>query len=244
MLFPAPEARMEVQDGFIVGIFNYCDRWCERCSLTHRCRLFADTAEIDFEQGNGPLAEPRIVREKRRLATLLAELEAEAAELGENERRKSGKPVGRLPADLEASFGPDPEVVANGEALRRKMRKLQLSANPAVRLAIETIQYFSLFVPMKMMRAFSQVARHGPGDRQSDANGSGKAALLALERMEGAWRLLIDAHHYSATEAAPFLAEIARMQRNLGRALPQARAFVRPGFDEADEVKMLDAREC
>ena len=25
---------MEVQDGFIVGIFNYCDRWCERCPLT------------------------------------------------------------------------------------------------------------------------------------------------------------------------------------------------------------------
>ena len=27
---------MEVRDGFIVGIFNYCGRWCERCALTHR----------------------------------------------------------------------------------------------------------------------------------------------------------------------------------------------------------------
>ena len=23
---------MEIRDGFIVGIFNYCDRWCETCA--------------------------------------------------------------------------------------------------------------------------------------------------------------------------------------------------------------------
>ena len=235
---------MEVQDGFIVGIFNYCDRWCERCPLTNRCRLFADMAEIDFEQGNGPLTEPRLLRERRRLAAQMIELTAEAEELSAKARPKKGEPFGQLPRELEGSMEPDPEVVANADALRRKLRQLQLSANPTVRLAVEAIQYFSLFVPMKMMRAFSQVARSGPGDRQSDANGSGKAALLALERMDAAWRTLIDMHHYSAKEAAPFLAEIARMQRNLGRALPHARDFVRPGFDESEEVKMLDASEC
>lgn len=235
---------MEVQDGFIVGIFNYCDRWCERCPLTNRCRLFADMAEIDFEQGNGPLTEPRMVRERRRLAAQLIELTAEAEELTEKLRPQAGEPFGQLPRELEGSMEPDPEVVANAGALRAKMKTLQLSANPTVRLAIESIQYFSLFVPMKMMRAFSQVARHGPGDQQSDANGSAKAALLALERMESAWQTLIETHHYSLKEAAPFLAEIARMRRNLDRAVPNARAFVRPGFDEPDEVKMLDGSEC
>ena len=28
-------------DQFIPGIYNYCDRWCERCPLTARCRVFA-----------------------------------------------------------------------------------------------------------------------------------------------------------------------------------------------------------
>jgi hypothetical protein len=239
-----PEEHMEVQDGFIVGIFNYCDRWCERCPFTNRCRLFADMAEIEFEQGNGPLTEPRMARERRRLAARLIEIEAEVEELGEKDRPKPGEAFGHLPAGLESSLIPDPEVVANGAALRSKMRKSALSANPAVRLAMETIQYFSLYVPFKMMRALSQVARNGPGDQQSDANGSGKAALVALERMESAWRTLIDTHHYSARDAAPFLAEIARMQRNLDRAVPDARKFVRPGFDEPEEVKMLDASEC
>ena len=97
---------------------------------------------------------------------------------------------------------------------------------------------------MKMIRAISQVARSGPGNQQSDANGSGKAALLALEQMERAWRSLIESDLVPASLAAPFLAEINRMQRNLDRALPRARGFVRPGFDEPDEVKMLDAAEC
>jgi hypothetical protein len=26
---------------FISGIYNYCDRWCERCAFTARCRLYA-----------------------------------------------------------------------------------------------------------------------------------------------------------------------------------------------------------
>ncbi len=36
---------MEVQDGFIVGIYNYCDSWCEPCQFTSRCRVFADGAK-------------------------------------------------------------------------------------------------------------------------------------------------------------------------------------------------------
>lgn len=35
---------MDVDEGFIVGIYNYCDRWCESCRFTSRCRVFADGA--------------------------------------------------------------------------------------------------------------------------------------------------------------------------------------------------------
>ena len=30
----------------ISGIYNYCDRWCERCPLTSRCLVFA-TEQVD-----------------------------------------------------------------------------------------------------------------------------------------------------------------------------------------------------
>ena len=235
---------MEVQDGFIVGVFNYCDRWCERCPLTGRCRVFAAEAEMDFENANGPLTEPRAVRERRRLFAQVAEIHAQAEELPEEALPKPGHQVGHLPADMEPSPGVDPGLAANAVDIRKKLHKLEMSPVPSVRLAIETIKYFSLYVPMKMVRTLAQVARAGPGDQQSDANGSGKAALLGLDRMERSWQSLVDTHHVSASVAAPFLAEIARMQRNLHRAVPNARAFVRPGLDEPDEVKMLDAAEC
>ena len=53
---------MEVSDGFIVGVYNFCDRWCERCPLTSRCRVFADVAEMEFEQEHGAIGEPHSER--------------------------------------------------------------------------------------------------------------------------------------------------------------------------------------
>ena len=45
---PLPEASMETRDGFILGIFNYCDRWCERCTLSGRCSVFAEEQRMVF----------------------------------------------------------------------------------------------------------------------------------------------------------------------------------------------------
>ena len=39
---------METRDGFILGIFNYCDRWCERCTLSGRCSVFAEEQRMVF----------------------------------------------------------------------------------------------------------------------------------------------------------------------------------------------------
>jgi hypothetical protein len=33
--------RMAQDPKFISGIYNYCDRWCERCSLSDRCLIHA-----------------------------------------------------------------------------------------------------------------------------------------------------------------------------------------------------------
>src|SRR5258706_16323308 len=36
------ELRELVRSGdFIAGIYNYCDRWCERCPFTARCLVYA-----------------------------------------------------------------------------------------------------------------------------------------------------------------------------------------------------------
>src|SRR5882672_706316 len=39
---------------FIPGIFNYCDRWCERCIFTARCQTFAMEQEASRREGGPP----------------------------------------------------------------------------------------------------------------------------------------------------------------------------------------------
>src|SRR2546430_15716919 len=39
---------------FISGIYNYCDRWCERCQFTSRCFLYAT------EQADSDLDDPEV----------------------------------------------------------------------------------------------------------------------------------------------------------------------------------------
>ena len=47
---------------FIPGIYNYCDRWCERCSMTSRCATYAieqlqDASEDSDENGEDTMIE-------------------------------------------------------------------------------------------------------------------------------------------------------------------------------------------
>src|SRR5258706_8545567 len=40
------EEEDEDDDRYIPGVYNYCDRWCERCRFQSRCRSFAMEQEI------------------------------------------------------------------------------------------------------------------------------------------------------------------------------------------------------
>jgi hypothetical protein len=39
-----------MKEKFIAGIYNYCDRWCERCTFTSRCRNYESTGKLSSEQ--------------------------------------------------------------------------------------------------------------------------------------------------------------------------------------------------
>ena len=237
---------MEVQDGFIVGIFNYCDRWCERCPLTGRCRVFATLAEIDFEEGNGPLTEPRSSRERRRI-----EMQGIAMHMAAEEAARlpschtPGERVGKLPPDMERCVGPDP-----GSGRQRRAAPQE----DARAIAIGESDGQAGSRNGSLLRA-ARSREDGTGPLAGGERRAGRPAVrrqrlgksrAARTRSDGAG--LAHAGRDASTcrhwDVAPFLAEIARMQRNLNRAVPHARGFIRPGFDEPDDVKMLEAAEC
>ncbi|HET6881236.1 MAG TPA: hypothetical protein VFI31_13835, partial [Pirellulales bacterium] len=95
-------ARKKKKKRFIDGIYNYCDRWCERCAFTERCRVYdmeqkaaADVESRDPDNAAFWQSLTRILEQtKDMLRQVAAErgidldsLDLEAA--GERERRRT-----------------------------------------------------------------------------------------------------------------------------------------------------------
>lgn len=41
---------MSKEENYIPGIYNYCDRWCEKCTFSHRCEQYQPPENIDQEE--------------------------------------------------------------------------------------------------------------------------------------------------------------------------------------------------
>jgi hypothetical protein len=248
------EVHVEIRDGFIVGIFNYCDRWCEACPFTSRCRLFADVAETEaaLDPNLKPVVEAPVLRVDAGLQTRPVEA-APPPWLQEmiDEMNKVAATItaGELDVPLRAS--PPQEHVAIEERAKEycfgvytwlqqfEYRPLDPSDPCSV------IGWFHTIIPAKVHRAINGLAEDGPEDRDwpPDHDGSAKVALLGIERSHAAWLDLIERGVVSDAVAAPFIAELVWLGDVLEQVFPRARAFVRPAFDEPDEVAMLLLRE-
>ena len=207
MLSPAP---MDIHDGFIVSIFNYCDSWCAACPFTSRCRLFADGAE--FEAALDPS-----------LQSVVAQRTI---------------PPGHAPLCEHASA-----YVDSVFAWLRSHEGFAKASDPEDPRAVVTWFYSLIYV--KIRRAVRGLAGADAGGRDwpADHDGSAKVALLGVERSQDAWLQIIERGHATWSDAEPFIRQLLWMRDEIERIFPNARAFVRPGFDEPGEVaKLVDER--
>jgi hypothetical protein len=238
---------MDVRGGFIVGIFNYCDRWCEACAFTSRCRLFADVAETEASLDpnlkaivqapvlphEAPPPPPpwmeEMIRDLNEAATKVA--------VGEDDERPR-----RAPPEEQLAI----EARARDYCVRvhRWLRARSYTAlDPGDPFAV--IGWFETMIPAKVHRAIQGLAEDWPEERDwpPDHDGSAKVALIGIERSHAAWLELVELGRAVHSEVAPFIADLLWLTDALERLFPKARAFVRPGFDEPDEVAMLFVRE-
>jgi hypothetical protein len=101
--------------------------------------------------------------------------------------------------------------------------------------AIETIMRYQLLITTKLFRAVSHecgVYDEIPDD-SADANGSAKVALIAIDRSYTSWFRLIDYIPDQERNFLDFLVRLERLRRGVEHAWPNARAFIRPGFDDS-----------
>jgi len=101
---------------------------------------------------------------------------------------------------------------------------------------IEVIQWYLFFIHVKFQRAL-----HGKLDGEEfseehdfpkDSDGSAKIALIATDRSVEAWIKLLQLLPGHEDEIIPLLALLQKIKKIGETEFPDARKFVRPGFDQ------------
>jgi hypothetical protein len=105
---------------------------------------------------------------------------------------------------------------------------------PPFEAAREVIQWYQYQIAVKTMRALSSRKDEDSEDNDfpKDSDGLAKVALIGIDRSIAAWRLLQLSLSDRAESIVPLILQLERLRNNLEKSFPQARDFIRPGFDE------------
>jgi hypothetical protein len=238
---------------FISGIYNYCDRWCERCPLTSRCLVYAT------EQEDAGSPENNDVRNEafwKKLGSIFLETRKMIAEWA----TEAGIDLTKAAAEDEARYNRKRKLVDNhpltrcgkdyANAASDWFREFDntievsdlrpendLADTEQVEDAREVIQWYQYQIAVKTMRALSGRREElEEAELPRDSDGSAKVALIGIDRSIAAWRLMQLSLAERATSIVPLVLQLERVRRRLEKNFPEARGFIRPGFDEHPQI--------
>jgi len=242
---------------FIPGIFNYCDRWCERCAFTARCRTFAMEQEADRREGGPPRDmaafwkhfEASLKLTKKMVLDMAKErgitfdpagMEALGREEERKERIAKKHPIAR--AGFKYIKMVDQWFKTGEGALREKEEEILAQARLGVTRVkeevasltdvVEILRWYQHQIYVKLMRGLD--ADHGyeaTSEFPKDSDGSVKVALIAMDRSIAAWLRLKEYFPDKTDSILTMLVHLDRLRRAAEKEFPDARSFVRPGFD-------------
>ena len=242
--------RLAVEKRFIPGIYNYCDRWCERCPLTSRCLNFS----ISEEEFSDPEAQD--IRNEA-FWNKLSGILRETLELLRETAKKWGIELETLDSmeDIENMKAKD--VAAENHLLCRAARRYSelvedwfrgretlffgtaTADREGVSLeeALEVIRWYQYFICAKVIRAVRgriEEEEERCDELARDSDGSAKIGLIAIDRSIAAWAVI---RHYitdGAEGVIDIIAFLDSLRQAVEKAFPNARSFIRPGFDRID----------
>jgi hypothetical protein len=235
---------------YIDGIFNYCDRWCERCPFTSRCRNFsmgramerhAEQREKEnqaFWEAMDKACGDALERVKEQADSLTpSESDQEKAEkadylrhIKQRDKAVRAHPISKLSNEyLKACHK---WLTAQGEDVPEPIAD-----------AVEVISWYHMFIHVKFARALDGLIDQQDEDYEGlldddgvpfpkDCDGSAKIAVIAIERSFAAWSLVRERVEKEKKTAAAMMGMLLRMRSIADQCFPEARKFHRPGFDD------------
>ncbi len=248
----------------ITGIYNYCDRWCERCPFTSRCMNFAlvneqfpdhESRDINNEVFWHKLSETFQVTLDLLKETAEREgidLDAMSTEEGTQQERFNEElamtheccRMAKAYADMVDSWFTSAEDLADQKEddLNLKARREILDLGPfqesaTCEDAVEVIRWYQHQIYVKLMRAIRGILEEKDESLDEfarDSDGSAKVALIAIDRSIAAWGEMRTCFFAYEREILDICVYLERLRKKAEKVFPDARAFIRPGFDKID----------
>jgi hypothetical protein len=227
----------------ISGIYNYCDRWCERCPLTSRCLVYAAEQEDDVSHENQDIRNEAFWRK-------LGSIFQETRELISEWAKEAGVDLTEPTCEDESRHQRKRQLVDNhplakygkkyANAASDWFREFDQTTERSESLedAREVIQWYQYQIAVKTIRALSGRREELDEDPElpKDSDGSVKVALIGIDRSIAAWRLMQLSLPERAETIVPLILQLERLKHRLEKGFPDARSFVRPGFDVRSSV--------
>jgi len=245
---------------FIPGIYNYCDRWCERCPMTAKCFLYwqeRGRTAAHRAAGRDPHDWDVVMEDVRQSFQQAIEMLREAAEghgidldhlpeVEDTSPDPSAHPLHqRAEAYLETAhaFVEDLHRRLAGEHATLEQRAMVLGPERVageyrdIQDAQEVISWYHTLIPAKVHRALSskmEADQEEDGGREhamGDALGSAKVAYESVVRSMAALRRVYTWDQGLEDQVIPLLADLDRMRRQIQETFPGFQEFKRPGLD-------------
>ena len=247
---------------FIPGVYNYCDRWCERCPFTSRCMNY-ELSENEFDSPESKDIQNQAFWDKLHgvFQVTLEMVKETAEEMGIDlnaidyeefaEQEKFFHKTAKNQPHTKAAFAYVDMVNkwfdSNDDPLKNKaedMLSLAQAEIPGVRVeedalkiqdCLEIVRWYQHQIYVKLCRASSGMIRDRLEDAEyflQDANGSAKVAILGIERSIAAWGGLLQQFPEQENPIIDMLVALKKLLRQVDSYFPDARAFIRPGFDK------------
>ncbi len=240
----------------IPGIYNYCDRWCERCVFTSRCAVYEKTNELTPEENDikNEAFWSNISSNFANTITLLKEdaekrgidisyTNEEFVEFKKQLERGNTKNENHLLIVTSKAYTIKAMALLETDSLNNYTKdlithtELGIKSIEKVEKEIETlndsleiIQWYLFQIHVKFMRALATFPEEN--DMTDDNNGSAKVALIAADRSLISWQKIMEIFPDLTDEIIPLLALLQKIIRFGEITFPNARGFVRVGLDE------------
>jgi hypothetical protein len=249
---------------FIQSIYNYCDRWCERCPFTARCLNFAlDEEEFDHLETQD-LDNEAFWKKLSETFQMTLELLEEAAEeqgidldsIDTEEVEEEDRLNDELARDHECSrmaklysemvddwLDSARELISSEEEELSAVETIEaLDNSPAEKdddllEPVEVVGWYQHLIYVKLMRAIRGELLEEPeilDEYPKDSDGSAKVALIGIDRSIAAWGEIRSLFPHRSDQIMDILLHLEQLRRKVEKTFPDARAFIRPGFDKID----------